>query len=84
MNAPTAKDIKEINYDIQLENSSQKIKLSIKNSSNNLLVTISNSESLIQEEYSKSFSIEDLIKLGKYFKVFEDIEKVMEGLKETF
>ena len=84
MNAPTAKDIKEINYDIQLENSSQKIKLSIINSSNNLLVTISNSESLIQEEYSKSFSIEDLIKLGKYFKVFEDIEKVMEGLKETF
>lgn len=57
MNAPTARDMKEINYDIKLENSNQKIKLSIANSSNNLLVTILNAESLIQEEYSKLFSI---------------------------
>ena len=73
----------KLNYDIQLENSTLKVKLALSNISNKLLINII-SENIINEEYSKEFSIEDLIKIGKFFKVFDNIENVLEALKEIF
>ena len=71
-------------YDIQLENSNINVKLSMINFSDKLIITIINSDNLIKEEYSKEFSKEDLIKVGIFFQLFDDINKILEALKEIF
>ena len=84
MPPPAKKDLMKLNYDIQLEGSNTNVKLALINSSNKLLIITINLENIINEEYSKEFSKEDLVKVGKFFQLFDDINKILEALKEIF
>lgn len=58
--------------------------LSISNSTNSLLINISKEKSFPKLEYSKDFSLKDLVQNSKFFRAFDDIKGVIEALKETF
>ena len=73
---------KKLNYEIYTEKTKQKADLSFIIKNNNLLINISMKN--ISNEYSKMFSIGDLAKLNKFFQLFEDAYKLIEGLKEIF
>lgn len=73
----------KIEYEIYLENNyQQKSYLSLINKNDNLLINI-NLEN-VSQEYTREFSIEDLSELNKFFKLFDDIDKLIESLKEIF
>ena len=82
---PSAKkDLMKLNYDIQLEDSNTKVKLAFINYSNKSLIITINLDNLFNEEYSKEFSKEDLVKVGRFFQLFDDINKILEALEEIF
>ena len=76
--------LREISYDIQLENSSQTMRLLLSNSDNKLKVNVSNPQKLLENEYCCYFTVEELKQKGKIFLIFEGISGVLEGLKEVF
>jgi len=82
MEAPKPRE--RINF--ELENEKKKYNLTIENASNSLLINISENGNIFNKEYSKDFTLSDLIKLpnGKFFKLFDDISGVIVSLKEIF
>ena len=53
------------------------------NSSNNIVINIISNDP-IKEEYFKEFTIDELWKLNNFFKLFDNSEKIVIGLKEIF
>jgi len=71
---------------LELENESKKYTLKIINTSNSLLINISENGNILNKEYSKDFTLSDLTKIpnAKFFKLFDDVNGVIESLKEVF
>jgi len=79
------KDQKRIEYELYTENTNEKSYLSLINNFNKLLIKIVfENKKNYNDIYSKEFSIEDLNKVGDFFKLFDTIDKLLEGFKELF
>ena len=72
----------KINYAFYTEETKQKGNLSLTNKNNNLLIQFNFENS--NKEYEKEFSIEEILKLNKFFSVFGNINKIIQGIKEIF
>ena len=78
------KELNKVEYEINLENNNnKKANLSLINKNNNFLIINIKLENP-SHEYSREFSIEDLSKINKFFKLFDDIDKIIESLNEIF
>ena len=75
---------KKLEYKINSENNNQQkfIFLSLVNKNNNLLINIKFEN--VSQEYFREFTIEELIKFNKFFQLFDNMDKIIEGLKEIF
>ena len=83
MEAPPTFESKGIDLKIEITKD-EVYDLSLKNSSNSLLININKENCFPKLEYFKEFSLKELSQNSKFFKVFDDINTVIEGLKETF
>ena len=74
------------NINLIIENDNKKYNLLITNSLNTLIINISvdGDKSIIKKEYSKEYTLKDLSKNSKFFKLFDDISAIIVSLKETF
>ena len=70
-------------YNLDIENTNQKAELTIIKKNDKFLINI-NITNEKYENYSKEIFYDDFLKLGDYFKLFDNIDKLFEGLKETF
>ena len=83
MEAPPTFESRGIDLKIEI-NKDEVYDLSLKNSFNSLLININKENCFPKLEYFKEFSLKELSQNSKFFKVFDDINTVIEGLKETF
>ena len=83
MEAPPTFESKGIDLKIEITQD-EVYDLSLKNSSNSLLININKENCFPKLEYFKEFSLKELSQNSKFFKVFDDINSAIEGLKETF
>lgn len=70
--------------ELVLENENKKYNLLINKFQNSLLIKIIEDYKNNKNEYSKEFSLNDLIQCGKFFTFFKDINSVFTTLKEIF
>ena len=52
--------------------------------SNSIIIKIIEEKSLLENEFSKEFTLEDLHKNGKFFKICENLSNLKSTLEETF
>ena len=62
----------------------EKYQVIITNLSNALSITIVKENYFPKLEYSKEFNLNELYKISRFFKVFEDIQSIIDALKENF
>ena len=60
-----------------LKNNDQSINLTLSNLSNSLVIKIIEVDSILNRCYSADFTLEKLVKLNKYFKLFETIQQLI-------
>ena len=60
-----------------LKNNDQSIKLTLSSLSNSLVIKIIEVDSILNRCYSADFTFEKLVKLNKYFKLFETIQQLI-------
>ena len=60
-----------------LKNNDQSINLTLSNLSNSLVIKIIEVDSILNRCYSADFTFEKLVKLNKYFKLFETIQQLI-------
>ena len=77
-------EFNKFEYEFYLENNNeQKVYLSLINKNNNVLIININLEN-VSHDFSREFSIEELNKANKFFKLFDDINKLIKSLNEIF
>ena len=69
---------------LKADNSENTYLLNIQFSSDYIIFKISKENSLIEDEYSNEFTLEDLHKNSKFFKICENISNIRSSLEETF
>ena len=81
MDTPNSKNSKS-KFEFEKENQKFTIELSLKEKKVELSIIQENS--IPSTVYSKDYSLEDLQKIAKYFKIFDLIEDVFEDFTEKF
>ena len=78
------KELNKIEYELNLENNDkQKVNLSLIKKNNNLLIINVKLEN-VSHEFTREFSIEELSKSNKFFKLFDDIDNLIKSFNEIF
>ncbi len=68
----------------KLKNKDSSLTLYLSNESNSLVITIIEDDSVPLRTFSQKFTLEDLIKQSRYFKLFENIDQLIPEIKSLF
>jgi GTPase Era involved in 16S rRNA processing len=71
-------------YNFNLINDKKTYLLTLSNYSNNIIINIILEDIIMKVEYEKIISIKELWDLNNFFKIFNDTESCLNGLKELF
>ena len=68
----------------KLKNKDSSLTLYLSNESNSLVIKIIEDDSVPLRTFSQKFTLEDLIKQSRYFKLFENIDQLIPEIKSLF
>ena len=68
----------------KLKNKDSSLTLYLTNESNSLVIKIIEDDSVPLRTFSQKFTLEDLIKQSRYFKLFENIDQLIPEIKSLF